>query len=525
MECTCIRHTELPHTSRLFADFVYHFDRVHSFYPHHFLNPGSYAEAAREMRFPGGRRAALVEALAIQNGDSESLRRLAEPETVAVVTGQQVGLFSGPAYTLYKALTAVRLARRLSSRGIPAVPVFWLATEDHDFAEIGRFWTFDSGFRTVALDAPAPSVTGGPVGDLPLVDPPIDGLRRAIGGLPHGEEVAALVAAAYSPGATLGSAFRTLLQKLLEPYGLLFVDPMLPAIRELAAPFLAAAIPRAGELTAHLLERNRQLADAGYHAQVHLEEHTSLFFLLENGQRVHFKRKGDRYFTNGRSWSAEELAANAAHLSPNALLRPVVQDSILPTVAYIGGPAELAYLAQSEVIYREVLGRMPVVLPRAGFTLVDSRSAKLMKRYGLELRHLFEGDEAVRDRIASVLLPPAVAAAIREAKAATHTALEGLSRTLASFDSTLDAALSKSRGKIGHQLTKIERKVHREAVRRDQRASDDAGYLMSLLYPEKHLQERLYSIVPFLARHGLDLVDRVYESIDESCPDHRLLIV
>ena len=106
-----------------------------------------------------------------------------------------------------------------------------------------------------------------------------------------------------------------------------------------------------------------------------------------------------------------------------------------------------------------------------------------------------------------------------------HAALEGLSRTLASFDSTLDAALSKSRSKIGHQLTKMERKVHREAVRRDQRASDDASYVMSMLYPEKHLQERLYSIVPFLARHGLDLVDHIYESIDESCPDHRLLIV
>jgi len=228
---------------------------------------------------------------------------------------------------------------------------------------------------------------------------------------------------------------------------------------------------------------------------------------------------------NGRSWTTAELAANAAHLSPNALLRPVAQDSILPTVAYIGGPAELAYLAQSEVIYREVLGRMPVVLPRAGFTLLDSRSVKLMKRYGLELKDLFEGDEAVRDRIASVLVPAAVTAAIHDSKAATHQALETLSKALVTFDSTLDAALTASRRKIGHQLTRIERKVHREAVRRDQRASDDAAFLMSLLYPEKHLQERLYSIVPFLAKHGPDLVEHVYENIDVSCPDHRLLIV
>jgi bacillithiol synthase len=525
MECTCIRHTELPHTTRLFADFVYHFDRVHSFYPHHFLDPDAYAAAAKEIRFPDDRRAALVDALRIQNGDSDSLTQMARPGTVAVVTGQQVGLFSGPAYTLYKALTAVRLARDLSERGIPAVPVFWLATEDHDFAEISRFWTFDSAYRPLALDVAAQAGPDAPVGDLPLGRTPIEELRRALAGFPFGEQVLGVVAEAYTPGATFGSAFRALLHKLVDRYGLLFVDPMLPAIRELAAPFLAEAVPRAGELTAHLLERNKQLADAGYHAQVHVEEHTSLFFLLENGQRVHLKRKGDVYHANGRSWTAAELAANAAHLSPNALLRPVAQDSILPTVAYIGGPAELAYLAQSEVVYREVLGRMPVVLPRAGFTLLDSRSVKLMKRYGLELKDLFEGDEAVRDRIASVLVPAAVTAAIHDSKAATHQALETLSKALVTFDSTLDAALTAGRRKIGHQLTRIERKVHREAVRRDQRASADAAFLMSLLYPEKHLQERLYSIVPFLAKHGPDLVEHVYENIDVSCPDHRLLIV
>ncbi len=525
MECTCIRHTDLPHTTRLFADFVYHFDRVHSFYPHHFLDPDAYAAAASEIRFPDDRRAALVDALRIQNDDSDSLARMAQPGTVAVVTGQQVGLFSGPAYTLYKALTAVRLARDLSDRGVPAVPVFWLATEDHDFAEISRCWTFDGAYRPLALDAPAQAPLGGPVGDLPLGKTPTEELRRALTAFPYGEQVAEMVAEAYAPGATFGSAFRALLHQLVDRYGLLFVDPMLPAIRELAAPFLAQAVPRAGELTTHLLERNRQLTDAGYHAQVHVEEHTSLFFLLENGQRVHLKRKGDVYHANGRTWTTPELAANAAHLSPNALLRPVVQDSILPTVAYIGGPAELAYLAQSEVIYREVLGRMPVVLPRAGFTLLDSRSVKLLKRYRLELKDLFEGDEAVRDRIASVLVPPAVTAAIRDSKAAMHQALETLSKSLVSFDSTLDAALTASRRKIGHQVTRIERKAHREAVRRDQRASDDAAFLMSLLYPEKHLQERLYSIVPYLAMHGPDLVEHIYENIDVGCPDHRLLIV
>src|SRR5438876_106878 len=151
MESTCIRHTELPHTSKLFADFVYHFDRVRPFYAHSPFDPAAYAAAAAQIDWPEERRAALVKALRAQNGDSESLRRLAQPGTVAVVTGQQVGLFSGPAYTIYKALTAVKLARELTERGIPAVPIFWLATEDHDFAEVNQCWSFDAANQPVEM--------------------------------------------------------------------------------------------------------------------------------------------------------------------------------------------------------------------------------------------------------------------------------------------------------------------------------------------------------------------------------------
>jgi len=151
MECTCVRHTDLPHTTKLFADFVYHFDRVHQFYAHAPFDPAGYAAAAAEIDFPDERRAALVAALRDQNGESESLDRLTRPGTVAVVTGQQVGLFSGPAYTIYKALTAIKMARQLTERGIPAVPIFWLATEDHDFAEVNQFWTFDPGHSPVEL--------------------------------------------------------------------------------------------------------------------------------------------------------------------------------------------------------------------------------------------------------------------------------------------------------------------------------------------------------------------------------------
>jgi bacillithiol biosynthesis cysteine-adding enzyme BshC len=512
----------------LFADFVYHFDRVRPYYNYAPFDPGAYTTAASQIDFPDDRRAALVSALRVQNGDSELLTRLARPGTVAVVTGQQVGLFSGPAYTIYKALTAVKVASDLTSRGIPAVPIFWLATEDHDFAEINQCWTFDAAHQPIELavrDYDASAVAGRPVGEVAIAKYPIEALRRSLESFPFGAELSGLVEQAYGSGATFGAAFGRLLRHLLPGYGLLHIDPMLPAIRELAAPSIRAALSHAPELTRDLLQRNQELIAAGYHAQVHVEDHTSLVFLLEGGRRIALKRKNGEYSANGQRYSTAELMDRAASLSPNALLRPVAQDSILPTAAYIGGPAELAYLAQSQVIYRRILGRMPVALPRSGFTLFDQRSDKLMRRYRLRLPDFFHGPEQLREQVAAELIPPSVARVMSDAKTSTAAALERLSSALAGFDPTLVAALESNRRKIHYQMSKIDRKIGREAMRRDERASRDASYLCNLIYPNKHLQERLYSIVPFLAKHGLDLVDRIYENIQLDCPDHRLLTV
>src|SRR5512141_2593689 len=159
MQPACIRHTDLPGTSRLFADFAYHFDRVARFYQHDPHDPESFQRASAQSPYPDDRRAAMVEALRAQNGDSEALKRLAQPGTVAVVTGQQVGLFSGPAYTIYKAIAAAHVARQLTARGIPAVPVFWLATEDHDFAEVNHTWVFGASDEPVAVRVEAPAAS------------------------------------------------------------------------------------------------------------------------------------------------------------------------------------------------------------------------------------------------------------------------------------------------------------------------------------------------------------------------------
>jgi len=515
METACLRHTELPNASRLFTDFLYHYNRVSRFYE----LQGTTGD------YPQERREALVAALREQNPGNPALDVLAKPGTVAYVTGQQVGLFSGPAYTIYKALTAVRLAAESSREGKPAVAIFWLATEDHDFAEVNHAWAFDSTMHPVQFQVDGHLGLEQPVGDIPIPAWPLAELRTALAGLPFADDVVSLVEESYAPGATMGGAFRNLIEKILGRFGLLFIDPLKPAIRQLAAPFLHGAIDKALELTNLLLARNKELEEAGYHAQVHIEAKTSLFFLLDKGRRVALRRSEGHYAAKDRKYSADDLKALAAHVSPNALLRPVLQDYMIPTAAYIGGPAELAYFAQSQVIYKTLLGYMPRLISRSGFTLFDARTAKLMDHYGLHLKDLFHGEAEFRERLASRLVPPELAQQFAQTRTDAAELLQKLQQSVKAFDPTLGDALAKSQTKILYQLSKSEAKVARETMRRNVRAAADAEYLYAALMPHKHLQERFYSFLPFLAQTGPDLIDHVYDHVKLDCPDHILLTV
>src|SRR5690242_6060388 len=281
MESSCVRHKLIPGTSKLFIDYLYHSDRVSRFYAGGGWDAEQVVDAARAMQFPAERRRKLVAALREQNGDSAALATLAQPETVAVVTGQQVGFLSGPAYTVFKALTAVKLAAHLTEQGIPAVPIFWLATEDHDLAEVDHAWVFNSEATPAKISIANTVVNGGPVGDVVLNEIPLADLKAAMAGLPFAAEAIGAVKAAYQPGKTLGTAFRHLIEHILRGLGLLYLDPLAPAIRELGAPLLRDVVERVPEMLDGLHRRNAELETAGYHTQVFVDKDSSLLFLLD----------------------------------------------------------------------------------------------------------------------------------------------------------------------------------------------------------------------------------------------------
>lgn len=321
----------------------------------------------------------------------------------------------------------------------------------------------------------------------------------------------------------MGSAFARLLSEIFKGFHLLLVDPMAPALREIAAPLMREAVERMPELADQLMARSKELVDRGYHAQVMVDKQTSLAFLLENGHRYALRRTGDAFSAGSHKFSTADLAARAHELSPNALLRPVLQDYMFPTAAYIGGPAELAYFAQSEVLYRNLLGRQPVVFPRAGFTILDEKSHKRMRRYGLAATDLFTDERTLGDSIGRRLVPEQLKRSLEQTQSAFTTALNGLEADLTRLDPSLVGALENSRKKIEYQAGKIVAKTTRRILERDAQAVRDAHNLSGFTFPEKHLQERFYSVIPFLAKFGMEFVDDMYAATQIECPDHQFV--
>jgi bacillithiol biosynthesis cysteine-adding enzyme BshC len=513
MGCPTIPLRRLPHQPKLFLRFLEDFPSVQQFYSH----PPAISEAlaaGKSIPYPPERRAALTEILGGQNntfGAGAAVRanigRLATG-SVAVVTGQQAGLFSGPAYAIYKALTAIRIARELTDRGLDAVPVFWIATEDHDLDEVRRAVFFADG-RMANFELPGDgALHARPVGRIALGDEVrglTDRARRVLSGA-AASEIGALLAECYRPEETYGSAFAKLFARLFSEQGLILLDPLDPQLHRLAAPVMRHALECRDELTEALLRRDKELEAAGFVPQVKVTSRSTQLFHLGADERQAITANGSAFHCAGRKWSREgllaEIVAAPENFSPSALLRPVIQDFLLPTAAYVGGPSEISYFAQSEVLYRGLLGRMPVLLPRADFTLIDPKAERLMKRYGLQVEDVWQGSQRLRRKMEEAVLPKALAGKFKRTGTAIAKLLAGLAGELTRLDSTLSDAAATARRKIEYQFTKLRGKASRATDRTSGLLEAHQQFLEHELFPNKAPQSRALCLLPFLARWG-----------------------
>jgi bacillithiol biosynthesis cysteine-adding enzyme BshC len=525
MDCRALASHKLPHQSKLFLEYLNNFSKVQAFYEHA-PKTASVTAVARQLDFPKERRGAVASILRAQNtafgaGPAvfENLDRL-EKGAVAIVSGQQVGLFSGPAYSFYKALSAIQVANEVTRSGIDAVPVFWMATEDHDVDEVRHVsWFQDGQLKRFELPASVEQDAGRPVGKILLgaqIDEQVHDAAELL--VKQGSVLLAqFLKESYNRGETYGSAFAKLFARLFSQQGLILLDPLDPALHQIAAPVYRQAIEDRDALNEKLLRRGKELEAAGFSAQVKVTAKSTLLFYMGNhcgdksqpsdGVRKAIATSGHGKFQAGeKQWATAELLeaieSTPEDFSPSALLRAVVQDYLLPTVAYIGGAAEIAYFAQSEVVYKHVLGRMPVILSRPDFTLVDIKAAKLLRAYKLNVEDIWAGSQEVRRRMERASVPKDISRDFDRNLKQLMKMLDQLHGQLKKLDPTLQGAVETARKKIEYQIDKLRRKTGRA---QDAQATLIAVYetfLEQLLYPHKVLQSRELCLLPFLARWG-----------------------
>ncbi len=457
----------------------------------------------------------------------------------AVVTGQQVGLFGGPLFTPFKAATAVARARQATAQGHPHAAVFWLASEDHDFAEIDHVTLpAKRGLRKLVYAAPqepGQAEAARPVGSIVLDDrimPLIDEARELLG--PSDSDAMDALADAYQPGRTFAQAFASFYSKVFAAQGLLILDAGGRAFHRMGAPVLRAALERADELHAALFERNGELEAAGYHAQVAVGAQSSLLFLIDEGSgaRLALKRiaasaaePGGLWQAGRRSLSTAELVgvleAEPERISPSALLRPVFQDFLLSTSLTIGGPAEVAYFAQSAVLFERILGRVTPVQPRFSATLIEPAIGELLRKHELTLDRVFEENEA---SLAQLLAARTISIEGKRKLAAAGTALDAELKTVEEWMGQLDAGLGRSAetaaGKMRYQMNRLRRLAANFQLQREASLGRHAEAICQALYPGGVLQERLHGAAYYFARYGFELAEELSAQAVNSCPGH-----
>jgi bacillithiol biosynthesis cysteine-adding enzyme BshC len=476
----------------------------------------------------------LIEILAAQNPSASTGPALDALRSGAgvVVTGQQVGLFGGPLFTPLKAATALARARQASALSRPHAAVFWLATEDHDFAEINHV-TFPSRRELKKLvyeKAPKDPV---PVGGVILdesINPLIDQAWELLGS----SDAMDALASAYKPGRTFAQAFTEFYAKVFAAQGLLILNAEGRALHRMGAPVLRAAIEQADEFHIALVERNQALDAAGYHAQVVVAPQSSLLFLIDEktGARVALKRVAANaqeptgLWQAGRErYSTEDLVgildAAPERISPSALLRPVFQDYLLGTSLTIGGPAEIAYFAQSAVLFEKILGRMTPAEPRFSVTLIEPEIGELLRKHELTLDRVFAENA---DSLAQLLAARAMPIEGKRKIAAAGIALDNELAPLLEWMHTLDAGLGRSAetaaNKMRYQMNRLRRLAANFQLQKEESIKRHAEAISRALYPGEVLQERLHGAAYYFARYGFDLGEELTAQAMDSCAGH-----
>ncbi len=489
------------------------------FYSGSWQDPKAYRAVLESVdaRFDSDARQRALQALRVpESVGQERLDRWIEERGLIVTTGQQPGLLGGPLYSLYKGLSAIRLAERLEELlDRPMLPVFWVASEDHDWDEADHTYVIDTANELVRLQVPDPGHANRALHRIALGDEMADVVEKAVQNLPSTEFSPPYVEQlreAYKPGATLAESFSEIMFSLLAPLGMCFADAASPAVKELSGPLLLEELDRAEAHETLLREDAEKLEAAGYTAQVPILEGGVNLFLegAEGRERIYRNGKDFELRRSRESVTAqavrERVESDPLSLSPNVLLRPVVESTIFPVISYVAGPGEAAYYAQIKRLFGAHGLMMPVIYPRHAVTVVEAKVRKRLDKFGLDLERLRRPLHEIMSEIARDEVPDAVRQALGELKSSVARGSADLLKAATGIDPTLKGPVTNARNSALAAFQAAERKIIQSVKRENEVASSQLEVAQRHLFPDGQPQERMLTPLYYLVRYGSDFV-------------------
>ncbi|HUR95983.1 MAG TPA: bacillithiol biosynthesis cysteine-adding enzyme BshC [Gemmatimonadales bacterium] len=469
---------------------------------------------------------ALADAFLASATRDAQIARLRTPGALAVTTGQQPGLFTGPLYTIHKALSAVALARQLEARWQrPVLPIFWLAGDDHDFAEASSTsWiAADGSVSTASLPARPADAPLTPMYRQPLGDGVLPALELLASGLPTSEfrdTTLAWLERHYHPDATVAGSYAGAMAELLGPLGVLCFDSTHPAAKRAAAPHLVQALSQARELDDDLdrwaeasgaTARTSGITVGDGAALVMVEASLGRDRLVLDGGSFVTRRSRERFDMR----AIERLAADEpTRLSPNVLLRPAVESALLPTVAYLGGPGELRYLALTPPVYARLEIPRQLPLPRWSGVIVEPRVDRVLEKFGVTLPELFAPPGALEAKLVRSQLPREAVDALGRLRTALGEGYGALEQAAVEIDPTLARPTQTARQQAIVATQDIEKKLVQHLKRRQETELSQLARARTAIVPNGKPQERTLTVAPFLARYGPELLQELTAAFD-----------
>lgn len=538
-----INFGDIPGNQNLFLDYIYEFENVQEYYKHNFRNKDSYTNLFNRISDSRKDKSHSLSAIiknqysSLQNISNKTLRNIElidKEKTITVVTGQQLGLLGGPLYTVYKIITAIRLANQLTERydEFKFVPVFWLEGDDHDFNEVRSINLFDNenqviniGYKEEINDDDAKQSIGKINFDEALNEF-FGKFESSLRDSDFKNELVTKLKECYQVGKSFKQSFKELIYWLFDEYGLVMFDPQDSKVKTLLKPIFKKEVNDFSLHTQKLIQTSAKLEEL-YHAQVKVKP-VNLFYHTDDGRYsvepvddIFKLRRKRKQFTKDEILA--EIETSPERFSPNVLLRPICQDYLLPTGFYIGGPSEIAYFAQVTPLYNFYNIEAPIIFPRSSATILEKNVASGLDKYDLSMNDIFLGLDELKEKVIASLSENNIEIAFEEASKEIELTFDKIKENLFAIDKTLVDSSARYKDRIMSSIAELKSKAAKAQETKHETTIRQLTRLSNLLYPLGNLQEREINFTYFYNKYGKDFIRKVYDDISVSEFEHQVI--